>query len=166
MLSPLQLILPGVILLVAGFLLRRGMSRVRGPQHATSGPAQALLPAEQGSAARLREFELRLHEQGREIENRIETAVTMLDGLIRQADTEIERLECLLDESRRTFAGAVGTAPGSGKQTPRLSPDQRRMICFLAMAGYRAHDIALLVKCRSEQIEELLADDSRGASAA
>ena len=47
-----------------------------------------------------------------------------------------------------------------------LTPEQRRMICFLAMAGFRSTEIARLAMCPVEQIRRLLADDSRDANAA
>ena len=155
-------LLPVLVLLAAVWLLRRGAgARTSRPRDAATEVQRDLIAAEQSGAGRVREMELRLYDYGREVEGRIETSLALLDELVRQADDEIVRLQSLLDESRREPAAAVLPA-----DVGALSPEQRRMICFLAMAGYRAEEIARLVNRPVEQIRQSLADDSRGANAA
>ena len=159
--APLNVLLPALAILAAALFLsvratRAGRSRRQDP----AGPSPQLLrDAEKNGAARVERLELRLNSYSREIEERIESSAALLDELIRQQDDEIARLSSMVDESRREF-------PEAAPAVRMLTAEQRRMICFLAMAGFRSAEIARLAACPVGQIEGLLADRSRGANAA
>ena len=156
--TPLQIILPALVLLATALILGARTLRARRSRDASLLPQELEHLVESGSA-RIRRLERGLEDYSRDIEHRIDASAALLDDLSREFDEEIVRLETLLEESR----GA--NAPRHAAER-KLTAEQRRMICFLAMAGFGSSEIARLVRCPVNQIRRLLADGSRGANAA
>lgn len=160
--TPLQIILPAVALLATVLIL--GMRAVRARRSRSCDVS--VLPQELGmlvasGSARIQRLERGLEDYSREIENRIDASAALLDDMSREFDEEIVRLEMLLEETRLAH-------PHEARRPAdrRLTAEQRRMICFLAMAGFASVEIARLARCPVNQIRRLLGDGSRGANAA
>ena len=104
--SGLQLILLGLSILVAAFVLRRTivLGRRSKSRDIQAEVTQKMRVAEQAGSSRIRELELRLHDYGREVEGRMQTRIAVLDRLVVDADREIERLRQLLQQSRQTHS--------------------------------------------------------------
>ena len=159
--TPLQIILPAVVLLATALILgRRALSARRSRSCDVSVLPQELGRLVENGSARIQRLERGLEDYSREIEDRIDASAALIDDLSREFDEEIARLETLLQESR-------GAHPHEVRRPAerRLTAEQRRMICFLAMAGFASVEIARLARCPVEQIRRLLADNSRGAAA-
>ena len=121
--SSLQLILLGLSILLAAFLLRRTIVLSRRSRNQDTGAEarQQMLSAEQSGSSIIRDLELRLHDYGREIEGRMQTRIAVLDQLVLDADREIERLRKLLAESRQT---GPTTAMKPGPDIVEQRPDR------------------------------------------
>lgn len=156
--TPLQIILPALVLLSTALILGAGALRARRSRDASLLPQELGKLVENGSA-RIQRLERGLEDYNREIEDRIDASAALLDDLSREFDDEIARLGTLLEESRGAHA------PRQPAER-RLTAEQRRMICFLAMAGFASSEIARLARCPVDQIRRLLGDGSRGANAA
>lgn len=146
--SGLQLILLGLSMLSAAFVLRRVIvlrraAQRREPLNEVRADMRA---AEQAEGGRLRELELRLYQYGRETEGRLETRMAVLDELISAADQEIVRLSDTLEHSRQWSAdNGLKLAPDASHAAETLSPRERQMIHHLRAAGYRAEEVAQLI---------------------
>ena len=104
--SGLQLILLGLSILVAAFVLRRAivLGRRSNSRDVQAEVRQEMRTAEQAGSSIIRELELRLHDYGREIEGRMQTRIAVLDRLVVDADHEIERLRQLLAQSHQSHS--------------------------------------------------------------
>ena len=160
-LSGPEIALLGVAILFIGFLLRR--SSVRGAKSRRRDVAaevrSEILAAERDGASKIQKLELRLYEHSRDVEARFETRLAVLDRLVAMADTEICRLESLIDSGGRDGKQEAGS--GSAP-----TPQQRRMIVLLSNSGYSPEEIAALVAISPTDVGRILDDDAQHADAA
>lgn len=102
--SGTQLVLFGLSILVAAFVLRRSVTlskRAKSRDVAAEVGAE-MRQVEKSSSALIRNLEVRLHDYGREIEGRMQSRIAKLDKLVVEADREIDRLRQLLAEQPQT----------------------------------------------------------------
>jgi hypothetical protein len=102
--SGTQLVLFGLSILVAAFLLRRSVTlskRAKSRDVAAEVGAE-MRQVEKSSSALIRNLEVRLHDYGREVEGRMQSRIAKLDKLVVEADREIDRLRQLLAEQPQT----------------------------------------------------------------
>ena len=127
----------------------------------------------QESTAGIRDLEDRLQDYGRQIDGRVQTAMTLLDRLIDEADAEIEQLQAIVDQQRSAGSAAgplpknrvaAHFPPGSGAAV--FNPRQRRMIRDLRESGYSVRDIAALVDATEDDVEIILSSDGPQSRAA
>ena len=144
-----QFVLLALLGATTAFLLRRGYRRrtqIAGRDVAAElrSEARARSRGELGEITRL---ETRLYDFGREVEGRVETTFALLDRLIADAETEIARLETVLEASRQAPARrtTIRMPDVVGPAHRPLAPEDRRMIAHLAAAGYGVGEIAHLV---------------------
>ena len=129
--------------------------------------------ARQQSEARFGELESRLQDYGREIDGRVQSAMTLLDRLIDDADAEIEQLQTLVDRHRSPGAVDGSTPknrlaayfpPGSGAAV--FNSRQKRMIRDLRESGYSVREIAALVDATEDDVDAILGSDGPQSKAA
>jgi TolA-binding protein len=187
-LSPTQLVLVGLMILVGAFVLRRStVLSQRSKARDVAGEARReMRHAEQTVSSRIRKLEVRLYDYGREVEGRLHTKIVQLDRLIVDADREIDRLQQLVDESRQGTpstgmkAGpdiigpaavphpsiSSGALPACNSSEPsRLGFPKRRMIVRLSQAGYSADEIARILERSRHEVREVLEEENRSGRA-
>ncbi len=140
MLSPGQMIVGGLLLLVVAYVLRRSFSqsktsRARDPLQEAHAEIRT---AEAGYAATISKMEVKLNDYAREVEGRIDTKIVVLDRLIVEAKAVIERLEQLSGHS----TAPVDDCNGNGGGEAAASHDGQRVVYDLADNGMSEDDIA------------------------
>ena len=98
-----------------------------------------------------------MHDYSREVEGRIETNLARLDQLIVAADSEIDRLSQLIQESS---GKKPDLSPTSGTENPEHSEgrQQRFMIVRLRDSGFEHHEIAGIANCSVETVRSVLGE--------
>lgn len=177
-LSHFQLILLGLSMVVIAFLLRRtatlnARSRSRSAQ---PSPSRKTHETEKTGISRLEEMEVRLFDYEREVEGRVQTTLTLLDQLVEDADRESAKLQELLEEVEQTYKqNRARRVPDliqhdddshSPERTSRserfafptddVALEKRRMIVYLADAGFEVSAIAHSVDCSVDDVQRIL----------
>ena len=113
--------------------------------------------AERATGNWIHNLEVRLHDYSREVEGRIETNLARLDQLIIAADSEIDRLSQLIEESSGRKP-ELSQTPATDK--PELSEGQqlRFMIVRLRDAGFEHHEIAGIANCSVDTVRSVLGE--------
>jgi hypothetical protein len=112
-----ELILPGAILVVAAwFLRRRARRKTICPRDPLREVQAEFRRKESSPAGQLNQLEVRLYDFAREVEGRIQTRISLLNQLVLDADREIDRLQQLI-------ARAENGSSSSIDQTVRRAPD-------------------------------------------
>ncbi|HTN04404.1 hypothetical protein [Planctellipticum variicoloris] len=107
---------------------------------------QEELRAIEGSAQGLvQQMEVRLHDEMRAVEGRIDNRLTVLDQLILDADREIQRLTVLLTESRR--ATLIDR---------ELTAEETQRVLDLAEVGFDGKSIARSLGIAEPRVTEVL----------
>ena len=161
--SELQIILLGLSLLAIAFVLRRtARSRRRSQQHdPLQELQQEIRTAETSTLAHLHGLESRLHDYEREVNGKIQTQITVLNQLVREADSRIVSLQ---KYSR------VPTPAHSAERDDRMpmTQEQHRAIIHLHQAGFEIAEIAHCLERSEAEIHSVLvtlvADPSRNES--
>ncbi len=184
--SGTQLVLFGLSILVAAFVLRRTVTlskRAKSRDVAAEVGAE-MRQVEKSSSALIRNLEVRLHDYGREIEGRMQSRIAKLDKLVVEADREIDRLRQLLadqsqssrSESMKPGPDIVGLSPAAsanavaavepnGNNATVAGPlnfEQRSMVTHLADAGFAMAEIAHLLERPVAQIDAII-DDAKAS---
>ena len=149
----LTLALAAGILLTSGMLMWRGsasrhrISR-RDPLRENEREQQKKSKSPEGL---LHEMEVRLFDYGREVEGRVETTLNVLDRLIIDAESEIDRLEDLLNLSR------ADRIPEN--KAASLDENSMARITELRGAGLSDEEIARCLQCDVSQVREYRRED-------
>ncbi|TWT64090.1 hypothetical protein [Rubinisphaera italica] len=156
----LTLALAAGILLTSGMLMWRGSAsrnRIarRDPLRENEREQQKKSKSPEGL---LHEMEVRLFDYGREVEGRVETTLNVLDRLIIDAESEIDRLEDLLNLSRadRVPENKAGS----------LDENSLARITELRQAGLADEEIARCLQCDVSLVRNYLDDGNQDRRAA
>ena len=186
--SPTQLVLVGLLILAAAFVLRRRtvLSQRSKARDIAGELHREMRHAEQIVSSRIRKLEVRLYDYGREVEGRLQTKIVQFDRLIVDADREIERLQQLVDESRqgnpstgmKAGPDIIGPAavphpsvssgafpPSDYSESSRLGFPKRRAIVRLSQAGYSADEIARILERSQYEVRGVLEEENRSGRA-
>ncbi|HBN78201.1 MAG TPA: hypothetical protein DD473_20800 [Planctomycetaceae bacterium] len=156
----LTLALAAGILLTSGMLMWRGsasQNRIsrRDPLRENEREQQKKSKSPEGL---LHEMEVRLFDYGREVEGRVETTLNVLDRLIIDAESEIDRLEDLLNLSR---ADRIAE-----NQAASLDENSLVRITELRRAGLSDEEIARCLQCEVSLVRNYRDDENQDRRAA
>ena len=158
-LSGPQMVILGLLILVTGFVLRRSVllnkrSQARDP---AAEVRSEIHNAERAAGNWIHNLEVRMHDYGREVEGRIETNLARLDQLIVAADSEIDRLSQLIQESSGRKP-ELSQTHGTEKPEHSECQQQRFMIVRLRDSGFEHHEIAGIANCSLETVRFVLGE--------
>jgi hypothetical protein len=170
--TSIQWALLGLTILVALFIVRR-LPRIKtaetDAEDEVDDEKKIAHSTHSGTAARVSQLEVRLHDFAREVEARLETRAVQLDRLVDAADQEIIRLKELLarvpqaNAARRPDIVIDGSAQSGGQtsstnssQNGRLSPAEEEMVGHLHGAGFSVPEIAHMVGKSAADVQSVL----------
>ncbi len=172
--NPQSLIL-GALMFVTAFLLWRNtvlMRRLKsgGPLEGASTSGSQLGKATSQLTHTASALQIELHHFLREVEGRMAHKTAALDEMLRETDAELERLEGLLEEQRQTIpmpgdsAKSSAGVKSSTDEPVMVSIKQRRMIGWLAKAGFNVEEIANFVQLDRVEVERCLNESAHDQS--
>ena len=176
-LSSLQLIILGLLILTAGFMLRRSvvLGRRSRNRDVAAEVRHEMHQAEQSVASRMQGLEVRLYDFEREVEAKMESRFAQLDQLIVEADGVIDRLRHQIREDRRKESSEPvrrrpdivslpqrddNSAEAGGPDcSDSIDAEVCRMIGLYRQAGYSPPEIARLVDRTEPEVRAVLQDE-------